>query len=260
MKQTTYIWRAIDYVRHRLTSRNTMGYGVHSPSLFQLVRYVLPDRTPYYCFSAIEDLRRDLLRRRDEIYVEDYGTGHSGKRKVSDVARYSLKPSYEAQLLMRLAVATEATTIIELGTSLGLTTAYLASAGKQVHVTTYEGSPELAKLAGQNWQKLGLDNITCVVGNIDDTLYKRSHAHVSMAFVDANHKGDAMWRYFEELKKGVGQSSLIVLDDIHADREMLDTWHRICQADGVTATIDLYSMGLVFFDSHLEKKTYKIRI
>lgn len=255
------IWRTADYLRHYFSSKHTMGYSVHSPYLFQIARFVIPDNTPYYCFKEIEKMRRDMLASREKVYVEDYGTGQSGERLVADVAKSSLKDARQAQLLMRLAVMAEAKEIVELGTSLGVTTAYLASVGKDVHVTTFEGAANLAKIAKKNWERTKLSNITCVVGSIDDTLYNYAHMReTDFAFVDANHTGEATLRYVSELMKYRKEKSIFAVDDIHSTPEMLSAWRDICAMDGVTATMDLYSMGLIFFDKNLEKRTYKIRL
>lgn len=264
-----YIFRLVDYMRHRLTSIHTMGHHIHSPFLFHIASFILPEKATYYSFKAIEDCRWRLMRDKRKVYVEDYGTGQSGERKVADIASSSLKPSREAQLLMRLAVLIDAKNMVELGTSLGISTAYLASANSQATVTTFEGASEVAKLAQETWTRLGITNIRSVVGPIDETLLGdhtlfTNNAHtrekIDLAFLDANHTGEATLRYFEALLPLAAENSIYVLDDIHSTPDMLEAWHTICKHEGVTATFDLYSMGLVFFNSHFEKKTYRIRL
>lgn len=262
------LYRVCAYLSHLLRSRHTLGYGIHSPYLFYIARAILPETCRYYSFDKIEQLKTRMLHMRQKVYVEDFGTGSSGERRVDRIAHGSLKPSRQAQLLMRLAVMQKAEHMVELGTCLGISTAYMASANSNAEVISFEGAPELAELARRNWRELGLNNIRCVVGNIDETLpvfiHERTcsdeHYRLDMAFLDANHTAEATIRYFGWLKTLAGEKSIFVLDDIHASRDMHNAWKEICAMEGVTATMDLYDMGLVFFDSCLEKKMYRIRL
>lgn len=261
MRLKDRIFSAWAYVRHRVVARNTLGYGIHSPYLFNLARAIFPCTHPYYAFGKIERRRAALLRCEDEIFVEDFGTGHSGKRRVCDIARMTLKPSREAQLLMRLAVEQGAKEIVELGTCLGISSAYLASAGSDVRLTTFEGAPEVAEIARKGWLELGLKNVECVVGDIDKTLPEwRPEGKIDMAFLDANHTYEATVRYFKTLLPFAHKKSIFVLDDIHYSCGMQRAWEEICKMQEVSATMDLYAMGLVFFDPNYEKKTYCIRL
>lgn len=261
MNASLYIFRACDFLRHQLTSRYTLGYGIHSPFLFAIAEQILPASEPYYAFLDIEKLRYKLQRSKKRIFVEDYGTGTSEERAVSAIAERSLKSPREAQLLMRLAVMLHAREIVELGTSLGLTTAYLASASSDARVTTFEGAPEVARLAEDNWKRLGLTNIQCVEGPIDETFIKycAPARKVDLCFMDANHTSKATLRYFRQLLPMAHEHSVFVLDDIHSSPDMLKAWRDICAMPEVTATFDIYSMGLVFFNKNFEKKTYNIR-
>ncbi len=259
---STYFYRLFSWLSHRLSAGNTGGYGVHSPMLFELTRNVMTDRNVYYCFSSIEHQRRVLLSSSESVYVDDYGTGVSGVRRVADIAVSSLKSPKEAQLLMRIAVMNHAKEIVELGTSLGITTAYLASVGSDVRVTTYEAAKEVIRQAEKVWSRLKLENISVVQGNITESLvsYEPKGQFVDMAFIDANHTGDATLDYFNTLAHFAGADSVYVIDDIHSSPDMESAWHTIQKRNDVTATIDVYSMGLVFFDKNLEKRGYKVRL
>lgn len=255
------IFTFFSLLRHRLGSRHTMGHGIHSPYLFYIARAILPDSTSYYCFEPIESERRRLMTSSETVYVDDLGTGSSESRPVAYVARTSLMPPHEAQLMMRLAVLIKAQEILELGTSLGITTAYLASACKASHVVTVEGAPELRKLAMQVWKRLKLRSIESRLGDIDAVLdgYKPERP-VDLVLMDANHTGEATLRYFNRLQPFVSEKTILVMDDIRYSRDMYRAWLSICEHPSVTAAMDLGALGLVFFDTHFEKRIYKIRL
>jgi predicted O-methyltransferase YrrM len=81
-------------------------------------------------------------------------------------------------------------TILELGTSLGITTGYLALGNQQANVITMEGSVAIAEKALENFRDMNLKNVKLVQGNFDDTLSKVLTAleRIDMAFVDGNHR------------------------------------------------------------------------
>lgn len=267
------IYRVGAWLKHRMSAWNTGGEGIHSPYLFEWVRMVMYDTHPYYVWRDIEKHREAMLRAPKVIDYVDYGTGgkdvvHS-RRLVSEIAKTSLEPRKYGQLLFRLVnwlghqareEGREGLRIVELGTSLGITTAYLASADSRDHVMTFEGCPDVTEMAKLNWGKLGLKNIECVVGNIDDTLQAHLTGQVDVAFVDANHTREATLRYFDILAQHVGRKSVIAVDDIHYSREMGKVWKEICSRKDVACTMDLQKMGLVFFDPDYLHKHYKLRL
>ena len=205
-------------------------------------------------------------------------------RRVCDIAMGSLARRKEAQLLARLVgwlgrplltsplrggIGDEASedrkglTIVELGTSLGVTTAYLAAMDSRNKVVTYEGCPAVAEVAQANWEKLGLSNIACVVGEITvDSLQLivDSLRRIDVAFIDANHTYAGTRVYFNVLAEKMHEKSVMIVDDIHYNEEMERAWREICEDERVTSTMDLYQMGLVFFDKNYWRKKYKIRL
>jgi predicted O-methyltransferase YrrM len=151
-------------------------------------------------------------------------------------------------------------TIVELGTSLGVTTAYLAGVDTRDKVYTYEGCEAVANIAKENWKVLGMNNIECFIGAIDEEVLKSGLERVDVAFVDANHTYQASMKYFDLLAEKTHEKSVVVMDDIHHSEEMERAWKDICADERVTSTIDLYQMGLVFFDKHYWKRNYRMRL
>ena len=255
-------YRVSSLLVHRFTANNTLGYGIHSPSLFYIVRFLVYDNNPFYCFSDIEKCRSRMLLDGSRIYVEDFGTGNSGERQVGRIASDSLMPREYSQLLFRLVNNVHPKVCVELGTNLGITTAYIAkAAGGESQVFTFEGSKSLISRAGENWKSLGCKNINVIEGNIDATLepFLETVDTVDFALIDAHHTYDATVRYFESLASKCTGKSFIVLDDIHYSREMGRAWAEIKKHAKTTATLDLYDVGIVFFDKQLQKKHYKLR-
>jgi predicted O-methyltransferase YrrM len=250
------------YFRYYLSASNGKGHGVHSPFVFDFIKNVLNDKKEYDCYYSLEKLRSELLHARRVIEVEDFGAGSLAvpyeQKKVSDIARSFLKSKKFAQLLFRIVQYYKPETIIELGTSLGITSAYLAYADKTSEVFTLEGSKNVASIAEENLQKLGLQNVKVIQGNFDDTLpgLLLQIEKVDLAFVDGNHRKVPTLNYFHQFLKRSSEDSVFIFDDIHWSVEMEEAWKEIQQHPSVTLTIDLFFIGLVFFKKDFKAKQH----
>ena len=277
MSKSTQIHSICAFIKHLFSSWNTTGEGIHSPYLFELVRFIIRDRNAYYCFADIERRREYLKACDDELDVVDFGSrgskeGTHIRRKVSFIAKNHLERPEVGQLLFRLVNwigehEKRPLQILELGTSLGITTAYLASPDSRNNVRTYEGSGEVLKVAQGVWRALKLENIRWIEGDIDQTLLNRDHsllynapARVDIAYVDANHTYEATKRYADFLLERLNQKGVLAIDDIHYSEEMERAWQELKLDPRVTTTMDLYHLGLIFVDPHYLKRHYKIRI
>ena len=262
--------RFLAYIRHFLSAWNTTGEGIHSPYLFRLVRFVLRDPNAYYCFADIERRRELLLACTDTLEVMDYGSAGSKDgtlipRRVCDIARSHLESPRIGQALFRLVnfIGEEAKRpleILELGTSLGITTSYLAAVSSKNRVVTLEGSEAVLSVAQGVWRALQLENVEWHEGNIDDTLSIYAREHLDVAYVDANHTYEATVRYVNYLLPRMNEKGVIMLDDIHYSAQMEQAWNTLKTDDRVTTSMDLYHVGLLFVDPHYLKRHYRIRV
>ena len=98
------------------------------------------------------------------------------------------------------------------------------------------------------------------MGEIDVEELVGDIERLDVAFIDANHTYVSTCEYFDILAGIVHEKSVIVVDDIHHSEEMEKAWKAICADERVTSTIDLYQMGLVFFDKHYWKRHYTMRL
>src|SRR6185436_5195105 len=149
---------AFKYLNYYLSAANRKGHGIHSPFVFDFITRVLNDRTEYEDYNKVEGLRKKSLKDQTILAIEDHGAGSSSsaskERSVSLIAKHAVKSKKYAQLLYRIAKYYRSNSIIELGTSLGITTSYLSLAGPGGNVFTLEGSTEIANVARQNFKTL----------------------------------------------------------------------------------------------------------
>lgn len=232
-------------------------HSLHSPFFFDLYTTQIKQRPHKGEFEHIEALRRKLLSDKRHITVDDHGSGHTRKasRQISVIAAASSSPPRFSFLYYRLAKHFGVSSILELGTSFGINTLYLAEKS-DASVTTLEGSTAIADVAALTFEFSGKKNVRMIVGNIDHTLpaYLLGIRRLDLAFMDANHRYEPTLRYFEWLLKKVHEKSVIIIDDIHYSAEMERAWKAIRNNRLVYATADLFRCGIVFFDPSLNKQ------
>ncbi len=255
----------LSYLRFWLRSGN--AHGLHSPFVFGLYTSVVRHTGIFGAYASVEARRQQLLNSPVSISVTDFGAGsHTGagqQRRVADIARTAAKPPHLAQLLFRLVNYFRPATVLELGTSLGLTTAYLAAADSRHRVLTFEGCPNVAAVARETFDALKRGNIDIVEGNIDHTLapaLAALKAPVDFAFFDGNHRYEPTLRYFELCLAHRTDDSVFVFDDIHWSEDMERAWEVIKAHPEVRLTVDLFYVGLVFFRKNQPKQHFSLRV
>jgi predicted O-methyltransferase YrrM len=249
------------YLDYWLRSSNGKGHGVHSPFVFEFITKILNDNTRYPEYRQVEKLRRKLLADNTPVPIEDYGAGsleRIGSRSVSALTSNAAKSPKYAQLLFRIARHYHPQYILELGTSLGISTSYLAAADKDSVMVTGEGNFVVASMAKNNLESLDLSNVRIVVGNFDNTLPEMvsSMPHIDLAFIDGNHREKPTIKYFHELLTRRSESSILIFDDIHWSAEMEAAWNYVQNHESVMLTIDLFFMGIVFFRPDFQVKQH----
>jgi len=249
------MYQLLAYLRHWLL-RSGNAHGLHSPFVFGLYTTIIRHDGEFRAYPLVEKRRQELLASDQVLEVTDFGAGSQvagagGRRRaVRDIARHAAKPPRLAQLLFRLINHFQPATILELGTSLGLTTAYLALASSRSQLITFEGCPSTAAVARATFEQLKTRNVRLVEGNLDQTLPATLAAldkPLDFVFFDGNHRYEPTLRYFETCLAKAHENSVFVLDDIHWSAEMEQAWAAIKAHPAVTVTVDLFYVGLVFF-------------
>ena len=207
-----------------------------------------------------------MLSSKESIEVLDLGAGSrvskSNLRSIKSIAKNAEKPAKFGKLFFRMIERFQPETILELGTSLGVTTLYLSKARPESEIITFEGCPETAKVAERNFAKAGAKNIRMVVGNIDQTLpevVKTLKNPIDFAYFDANHRYEPTVRYFNDCLPYINNDSVFIFDDIYWSEGMTQAWEEIKQHPQVTLTVDLFWIGLVFFRTEQAKENFTLR-
>lgn len=237
----------------RYQVRALSRYELHSPFLFDLEEKVLHDKRHFYAFDEIE-YRRELLLAEDQtISVSDFGAGShvhkSPERRVSDIAKTSLITPHFGQMLYRLVQYLQPVTLLEMGTSLGISSLYMAKAVPGAQLITLEGSSAIAQIARKQHIALDAKNITIMEGEFNATLPSALNAlkKIDLAFIDGNHRFEPTVAYFESIYPYLHEHSVLVFDDIHWSTGMDKAWNVIKSDARVTCSIDLFYKGIIAF-------------
>jgi len=248
------------YISHKIKA--VSKHKVHSPFVFDLIVDVFENDNSYYAFPAVELIRKKLLLTNRTLTVEDMGAGSrvfkSNQRKIKDIVKHSAQEPKYAQLLFKLVNYFQPNTILELGTSLGLTTTYLSKARKKARVYSLEGSPEICNAAKNTFKSLLVNNVQLVQGNFHETLAETllKIAVLDFAFFDGNHQKKPTLDYFNQCLEKASEHSVFVFDDIHWSDEMTAAWEEIKIHPEVTLTVDIFQFGIVFFRKGIEKQHF----
>lgn len=252
------------YIAYLLKAKNK--HDIHSPFVFDFICNVLKKKSNELDFDTISQIRKILNSNTNTIMVEDFGAGsHTttlNERRICDIAKNAGRNEKFGKLLYRIIQKYNYTTAIELGTSLGLGTMYIASAMKNGSVITLEGSKNIAAVAKQNFEQSNLFNIEQILGNFDQTLPQilKNIDKVDLFFIDGNHRMEPTIRYFYECISHLSHNGMMIFDDIHWSKEMSIAWQEIHKDKRVTLSIDLFYFGIVMTNTDfLEKQHFVLK-
>ncbi len=237
-------------------------HGVHSPFAYTFNKNILCDTRKFYAFNQIESLRNNLKLNNTEIEIEDYGAGSTfHKNKVctiSSLVNNAAKQKLHAQWLFKIINTYNRKNILELGTSLGIGTSYMAMANAAATITTIEGSKNIATIAQQNFNALNINNINIVHGNFDTVLQDvcKNNKPFDLVFIDGNHQYHPTLNYLETILPYVTPDAIIIFDDIYWSADMTKAWKKIKADNRFLLTIDVFQLGIVALGNAFKQKQH----
>jgi predicted O-methyltransferase YrrM len=267
----------LKFLNYKLFSGHKYGHGIHSPFVFEFVTRVLNDGFRYKEYDEVEKIRRKMRSEERTILFNDYGAGSgrnrqgetitsSGRKRsamvrIKDIARYSAVSKKFGQLLFRIVRYYRPATILELGTSLGISTMYLAMANRDTTVISIEADRNLAEIARLSVFNAGLHNVEVINDRFENALPPLIErlGNKLFVFIDGNHEKSPTLQYFNQLLVKSGSGMIMAVDDIHWSPGMGKAWQEIKSDHRVKITMDLFFMGLVFFNRGVQKQNFVIR-
>lgn len=225
------------------------------------------DQKPHSEFRVINKTRKELetvsrfIKRKDlGALCRDYPSDQRFVR-VRDIARHSAVTQKKGEFLFRLVRWIKPSSILELGTSLGISAMYLALANQGKPLITIEGCIDSANIARENFDRNHLKHIQTITGDFSVKLPEALQIlpQPGLIFFDGDHRKSATLANFEICLQHITPDTVFILDDIYWSKGMEEAWQVICQHPATKVCIDLYFFGIVFFKEELSKENFILR-
>ncbi len=194
----------------------------------------------------IENHRRAMYSNHHRLETPSPGAGSRKKKQAATISEYARRTSIsrsEGNLLFQIATFLKPDRIIELGTSLGFSTMYMAYGSPYSQIFTVEGNRQIADIAEASFKQHHLSQIKVIHKLFDDALPElvRVTTPGSMVFIDGNHSYEATMKYVNAF----ATAGLIILDDIRWSEQMIRAWNEISSSGQDIEIIDLFSLGII---------------
>ena len=260
------IFQASKYVQHLFKSFHL--HGIHSPFVFQFEKKCLRDSTYYEDYELMSRFRESVKNNNTLLHIEDHGAGSrvfkSNDREVRKILQHNSSSAKMSKLLYRVARYFEVKRVLELGTSLGMATHALSIANDHVQVSSIEASKEIADFTGDNLLSHNTNNVDIIQGTFSDyfrgKLKTKPSGTYDLIYMDGHHDGEATLKYFEQLLPFTHLDTVIILDDIYWSRDMYVAWRKLTKHDRVTAAIDIYDLGFLFFRIEQRQQLFHVLV
>ena len=204
--------------------RKRCGYGVHSPSDFFLITFVIYEKLPFYAYASLHKLRKEM----------------------KPFPHYREKVD---RLLLRLVNHCRPALLLEVGTGSGLHTNYMAAGNVNMDVMSStdccveQVGRRLAETSRISYGDIQLDEMKQVWKDMDT-----SKVMVHIGFTP-NYRD-----VYEQFLPLAGENTCFVIGTPYADKDKKRWWKEVIADQRTGVTFDLYDIGLVFFDKKRVKE------
>ncbi len=245
--------------------KSTNQHGVHSPFVYMLTTACFYKNISINLWESFLKIKQQLLDNKSFIKVTDFGSGSkvfkTNKRQISKITKVAGISNKKAKLLIKIVNYFKPEYILEIGTSVGLSTSAIKIANQNSEMITLEGCSETATIAKELFLKNKLLQINSIIGNFKETIPKSvDNKKFDFIYFDGNHTKKATLNYFNTCLPTVKNDTFWIFDDIYWNKEMQETWSEIKSHPKVTVTVDVFHFGIVFFRKEQQKEHFKIRV
>ncbi|MEW5845369.1 MAG: class I SAM-dependent methyltransferase [Bacteroidota bacterium] len=254
------------YLQFRKKCLPKGGYGIHSPFVFELYTNVIAGNKKEKVFESIEAYRKEMLSCDIGIIrksvAESLNGGFRGELvKLSRIAQRVSVPPHLGKLLYRLVNHFHPHVMLELGTSVGISSMYMAQANPNGTLYTIEGDEAVFGIAQKRFQEMNLPNIKPICGTFETELphLAKEVSNFDFVFIDGDHNGTKLLQYFDVILPKLNANSIVVVDDIRWSEDMEEAWMEMKANRQVSISIDLFRCGILVFRQGIAKQHFMLR-
>ncbi|MDR0824548.1 MAG: class I SAM-dependent methyltransferase [Prevotella sp.] len=206
--------------------RHHKGHGIHSPFVFNLVTKVIEEKMPYHIYEDIA------------VLIDPY--------RFLYLKKYNL-------LSFRLVNYFEASRILEIGTGYGVNALCLTAPSGNITCTCVEAANKkytIAERLFENWNR----NIVLYKGGELPLLKEKQDC----IFIDLNNYNSLSLDVCDYLSDISHEKTFIIVKGIRTNRRNQALWRNIMNMESRTVVLDLFNIGILFFDKTLYRWNYQI--
>lgn len=206
-------------------------FSVHSPFVYDFMKKVLYDRGTNRDYDLMLRISRLL-----------------DGRKFSTRSRRK-----QARLLYRLVRYMEPETVLTFGQLSALNTSALALGNLQTKVYLEQSADFLETL-----NSMGVVNVSLIRRDVDEE-EQFERLNTGFVYYALDDFGDDTWNNIEEGFGEVDEDTVLVFEGIHHSHHTEVAWEAVKANEDVTLSMDLYSLGIVFFREGIEKQDFVLK-
>ena len=255
---------ALKYIKYWLFAKHKKGHGVHSPFIYNLIINVLNNKSNDETLNKVFDVYNKLRKSKEVLEFNEIGAGTNYKKskKITTgkiVKKSSINLKY-GKLIYNLIKYFNPKEILELGTSVGISSAFIAQAAPQSNFKSIEGIEEKIRIAKETASEFK-HHTEFIHGDFENILNSvlEKYDKLDLVFFDGNHKKQSTLNYFNSCLEKIHNETIFIFDDIHWSDEMEEAWAEIKNHPKVKVSVDIFRMGLIFFRKELSYQHYVIK-
>jgi len=214
-------------------------------------------------FLNCENYRTQLLSDETVISYEIFGSDETAM--VKDICKKAASSKKWAEFFYFLAKKNSSSTILEIGTNLGISGCYALEGIKdnnEARFITMEGLSQLCEISAKQFATITpTSKFDIREGLFDITFPKllKEDALFDLIFIDGNHNKEPTIAYFDALKAKTSSSAIFVFDDINWSEGMQEAWDIVKSDKTINFAIDLYKQGVVIIDKEEKAKNVEFK-
>lgn len=250
--------KTFSYAGHSINSRRIGIHGIQSPFVYGFTTNITKNFWPYYAFDKIESVREILMDNLTQMSANERKViikGYDTETELSGFTEIRI-----GQTLFRIIDYIRANNILEIGTFFGIDTLYLSEARHKANCVSITENHEMAGFTMKILDNSRRENIQIMACSHHDAI-KNTFKNSKADFVLFNVYGD-LNKKIDDFKSCLSvkhSGTVFVIKHIHCNSQMESFWNIVKDDIEVTASIDMFNMGILFFRKDLEKKNYIIR-
>lgn len=252
--------RFFQYLKYCFTSSYRHGYGIHSPYVYHLVTTIIEEHLPYYKYSLIEKVRGRMANIDGKKNVVVRGGSRRLETMKDIVSKYAINAKY-GQLVFRLVNHRQPESIIEYGTTCGISTMYLAAPNSKTPVYSVTRQPELAELNRKLCDRIDMANIQRVVTQhrlkACEELIEKTPVNDFLFICEA--KPEDVQALVKKRLDVHPEKFFIVVPSPYESKEAWSVWQNLLADSRVKVSINVFNYAILIGSPDFQKENYILR-